>query len=168
MTIRHGGGEVERLTSLPAYCVGEATAAAAREAGFTVAGTGEGGVDSLLATVPSGTRLLHLSGADRQAPAETGHSIHAIPVYRSVEIDPGNALAGIEGAVVAVHSPRAASVVARRAAELGLGRETVAIAAISEAAAKAAGRGWDTVEVAEHPTDSALLSLAARLCDKRG
>ena len=41
--IRHGGAGLERLRSLPVHAVGEATAAAAREAGFAVAGIGEGG-----------------------------------------------------------------------------------------------------------------------------
>ena len=166
--LRHGGGQLDRLASLPAYCVGEATAAAALEAGFTVAGAGEGGVDELLAAIPAGTRLLHLCGADRREPAGAGHSIRSIPVYRSAEVDPGDALAGIKGAVVAVHSPRAASAFARRAEQSGLRRETIAIAAISKAASEAVGDGWEAVEVAERPTDAALLSLASRLCEKRG
>ncbi len=165
--VRHAGGELGRLSSLPAHCVGEATAAAAREASITVASVGDGGVDALLATIPFGTRLLHLCGTDRRAPAEAGHSIRSIPVYRSAEIDPGEALAGIEGAVVAIHSPRAGSVLGLRAAESGLRRASVALAAISEAAAEAAGDGWEVVAAAERPTDSALLSLALRLCDKR-
>jgi uroporphyrinogen-III synthase len=38
--------------------------------------------------------------------------------------------------------------------------------AISDAAAEAAGRGWEAVEVADQPNDEALLALAARLCNK--
>jgi uroporphyrinogen-III synthase len=40
------------------------------------------------------------------------------------------------------------------------------IAAISEAAAEAVGKGWRRVAIAETPTDDALLALAAGLCDK--
>ena len=166
--VRYGRKQLGRLAALPAYCVGQATAAAASHAGLSVAGAGEGGVDDLLAVIPHDIRLLHLCGSDRHAPAQSGHSIRAIPVYRSAEVDPGSALERIEGAVVAVHSPRAASVLARRVAESGLRRGTVAIAAISESAANAAGSGWESVDVAERPTDPALLSLALRLCDKRG
>jgi uroporphyrinogen-III synthase len=63
--------------------------------------------------------------------------------------------------VVAVHSPRAG----KRLAELGMDRSTVRIAAISPAAATAAGPGWERCEAADGPNEEALLALAARLCD---
>jgi uroporphyrinogen-III synthase len=43
-------------------------------------------------------------------------------------------------------------------------RGALRIAAISQAAADAAGLGWASVHVAEQPRDQALLELAARLC----
>jgi uroporphyrinogen-III synthase len=46
-------------------------------------------------------------------------------------------------------------------------RETIAIIAISQAAAEAVGNGWKSVEAADQPTDEALLALAARLCNNR-
>jgi uroporphyrinogen-III synthase len=45
-------------------------------------------------------------------------------------------------------------------------RSTIIIAAISQAAAEAAGGGWAAVETAARPTDEALLALAERLCNK--
>jgi len=42
----------------------------------------------------------------------------------------------------------------------------MAVAAISRGAAAAVGDGWRAVEVADAPTDDALLALAARLCNK--
>jgi len=45
-------------------------------------------------------------------------------------------------------------------------RGATSIAAISEAAAEAVGEGWARIEVADQPSDDALLALAARLCDK--
>jgi uroporphyrinogen-III synthase len=62
-----------------------------------------------------------------------------------------------------IHSPRAA----RRFAELtdARGRESIAIVAISPAAADAAGAGWAQVDAADKPTDEALLALAERLCN---
>jgi uroporphyrinogen-III synthase len=46
-------------------------------------------------------------------------------------------------------------------------RQTTIIAAISSAAAEAAGAGWQKVGVAEQPNEDALLALAARLCKNR-
>ena len=45
---------------------------------------------------------------------------------------------------------------------------SVAIAAISAATAETAGAGWKSVDVAERPSDDALLALAERLCNKPG
>ena len=62
--LRHGGTGLEQLQSLPAYAVGNATAAAAREAGFEIAGEGDGGVEGLR-SIPPEVRLLHLCGEHR-------------------------------------------------------------------------------------------------------
>lgn len=154
---RHGGPGLQKLASLPVYAVGEATATAARAAGFSIASAGDGGAEELALRLPDG-RLLHLCGADfRAIPGTT-----AIPVYRSVAIDPPPALANLEGAVVAVHSPRAGA----RLAELVGERRSIALAAISGAAAEAAGIGWAEVAVADMPRDDALLALAQRLCQE--
>ena len=66
--------------------------------------------------------------------------------------------------VALVHSPRAG----QRLAELVDDRATLAIAAISQAAADGAGAGWRRIDVAERPSDDALLAIAARLCNKPG
>ncbi|MEO6581388.1 MAG: uroporphyrinogen-III synthase [Sphingomicrobium sp.] len=160
--VRHGGNGLEELRALPVYAVGDATAAAAREAGFDIAREGNGGVEQLLGSIPVGLRLLHLCGEHRIAAPAT----HAVPVYRSVELPPPENLSSIEGAVVAVHSPRAGGRLAELAVQLGVDRTTVRIAAISEAAAGAAGDGWAMREAAAAADDEALLALAARLCDK--
>jgi uroporphyrinogen-III synthase len=166
--LRHGGAELDRLRHLPAHCVGEATAAAAREAGIDVASTGSGGVEALLDSLPPGLRLLHPCGADRREPQATRQATVPVPVYRAVAIEPGDAIRSIGGAVVAVHSPRAAERLSALVDALGLRRETIRIAAISGDAAAAAGPGWQVVETAVEPSDSALLALAARLCNKPG
>jgi uroporphyrinogen-III synthase len=162
----HGGGELDRLRDLPAYCVGETTAAAAREAGFKIASTGSGGVDALLGSLPAELRLLHPCGIDRREPRAAKQAIVPIPVYRAVAIEPGDAIRSIDGTVVAVHSPRAAACLSALADARGLRRETIRIAAISDEAAASAGPGWQLVEAAVEPSDSALLALAARLCNK--
>jgi uroporphyrinogen-III synthase len=166
--IRHGGNGLEGLRQLRAYCVGEATATAAREAGLSVIAAGTVGVDELLQRVPRESRLLHLSGTHWREPANRTHAIRHLPVYDSVELPPPEWLALIEGAVVAVHSPRAASTLARHADDLRLDRHGTAIAAISAETAAAAGKGWETVEPAAEPRDSALLAIATRLCHNRG
>jgi uroporphyrinogen-III synthase len=47
-------------------------------------------------------------------------------------------------------------------------RAPISLAAISAAAADAAGPGWAAVHVADRPRDHALLELAARLCKTAG
>ncbi len=166
--LRHAGIGLDGFRELPAYCIGEATAAAAREAGLTVTAAGTAGIDELLQRVPQGSRLLHLSGTHWREPANQTHSIRHLPVYDSAELPRPDRLALIEGAVVAVHSPRAASTLARHADDLRLDRRQTAIAAISAETAAAAGPGWETVETAPEPSESALLAIAARLCHNRG
>lgn len=160
--VRHGGAGLHKLRRLPAYAVGEATAQAAREAGFEVATTGDAGIARLLGAIEPGLKLLHLCGADRRRPAAAPQQITAIPVYRAeaVETDVSDAA----GEIVLIHSPRAA----RRLAELAGDKASIAIAAISAAAADAAGAGWEQVAVADRPSDEALLALAAWLCNKPG
>jgi uroporphyrinogen-III synthase len=159
--IRCGGAALEDLRALPVHAVGAATAEAAREAGFTIASSGTGGVDDLLDRVEPELRLLHLCGVDRRTAASPRQAIAAVPVYRSRAIDPPPGLDQAIGAVVLVHSPRAG----HRLAELIEDRGPIAIAAISGAAAEAAGAGWNEIHIAAEPCDDALLALAARLCN---
>lgn len=165
--VRFAGDELPGLGGLPAYCVGDSTAAAARNAGLSVAVVGDGGIDALLALLPKSLRLLHLCGTDRREPGAPKQAISAVPVYRAAELPPPTSLSQLAGTVVAVHSPRSAARLRVVADEKGLRRETVAIVAISSEAAAAAGDGWQSVSVAEEPTDSALLALASSLCNKR-
>jgi uroporphyrinogen-III synthase len=163
--VRQGGAGLERLRTLPAYAVGEATAVAARDAGFEVVGEGNGGVERLLGSIPHDVRLLHLCGEHRTNTAAT-QAMTAVPVYRSVALPPSDGLRSVEGQVVAVHSPRAGRRLAELVDQAGIDRASIRIAAISVAAAEAAGDGWAKREAAEAPDDAALLALAARLCDK--
>ena len=157
--LRHGGAGLEALRGLKAYAVGEATAGLAREAGFDIAATGEAGVQRLLASIEPDLRLLHLCGAERQDAGEVRQTIVPIVAYRSIAVDAGKLP---KADVVLVHSARAGE----RLAELAQDRPGMAVAAISRGAADAVGDGWRAVEVADAPTDDALLALAARLCNK--
>lgn len=158
--VHHSGRRLEELRGLPVYAVGQATAAAARRAGFEIAQTGSDGIDELLATLPPGLRLVHLCGEDRKTTASGGQQISQVVVYRARPVD-SPPLAAIQGGLVLVHSPRAG----RRLAELVRGRDSIRVAALSPAAAEAAGTGWQVIEAANQPTDEALLALAARLCN---
>ena len=166
--IRHGGPGLEGLRNLAAYCVGERTASAAREAGIRVASVGKEGVDALLESLPQDLKLLHLTGAHWREPTTARQPIQHVPVYESVELPRPERFAEAEGAVAALHSARAASLFARHVAAAGVDFDTIAIAAISPVAAEAAGGGWEAVEAASEPSDAALLAIAARLCNKPG
>lgn len=151
------------LPHLPVHAVGEATAAAARAAGLTVASTGEGGVEALLSLLPPGLKLLHLAGEERLLPSAPPQQITSVTVYRMNPLPlPPPAL--VEDTVALIHSPAAG----RRLAEMQVERGRVQVAAISSAAANACGSGWACCEAATEPTDTALLSLAAKLCKEQG
>jgi uroporphyrinogen-III synthase len=159
--VRTAGEKLDALRGLPVYAVGGTTAEAAREAGFSVAATGEDDVERLLGSVEPGLKLLHLCGEDRKAPSTDRERITPVVVYRAKAIETPD-LAAVEGVVALIHSPRAG----RRFAELAPDRGSIAIAAISRAAADAVGEGWRAVEAAAERNDDALLALAARLCNK--
>jgi uroporphyrinogen-III synthase len=161
--VRHGGAALAQLHRLPVHAVGAATANAARDAGFAVTSVGEGGVDALPRSLNPELKVLHLCGEHRTAPADAQQEITSVVVYRAIEV-PVPDLSLANGSVALIHSPRAG----RRFAELVRERGTIAIAAISLAAAATVGEGWASVEAAEAPNDDALLALAERLCNKRG
>ena len=151
--IRHGGRELDRLRSLPVVAVGNATAATARDAGFAVRDVGANGVEAIIERARD-IRLLHLAGRDRMAAG-----VDTVTVYASdpLAVDP----TPLQDSVVLVHSARAGA----RLAEIAPDRSRIVLAAISRAAAAAAGVGWATVAVAEAPTDDALITTARKLAD---
>jgi len=157
--VRHGGPQLEALRGLKVYAVGEATAGIARSMGFVIARVGDSGVGELVRSIDPDLRLLHLCGADHRDPERK--NVETMVVYRSSELKSPD-LSAARGSMALIHSPRAG----RRFAEIVRERGSIDIAAISQAAADAAGAGWRTVAIADHPSDDALLALAARLCNK--
>ena len=155
--VRHGGDGLAALRSLPVLAVGEATAAAARAAGFIVALTGDADADALVSAARyDRRRLLHLGGRERTVLA----GVSAMSVYASEALPlPADAAARLRGATVLLHSARAARAVAAITAD----RAATDIAAISPAVLAAAGEGWRAAVVAAVPTDAALLAAAATL-----
>lgn len=161
--VRFGGEQMKDLLGLSAYAVGEATAEAARNAGFEVAVSGDSGVDALLASLPQRLRLLHPCGADRRRPEQPRQEVVPVIVYRSKAIETPD-LSTSPNSLALIHSPRAGA----RFAELVPDPGSVTITAISRAAADAAGTGWTSIHVANASTDDALLALALSLCNKPG
>lgn len=162
---RHGGDGLALYLTLPCYAVGEATAAAARDAGFLDIRVGpEDGLALLMEMQADGiARALHLCGADHVTLEPAEIRIARVPVYEAVAVAglPAAAGAALEGEAVALlHSPRAA----RLLASLAPDRARIDVAAISPRTARAAGTGWRRLEVAARPRDAALLELAAKLC----
>ena len=164
---RCAGPELLRFMHLPCYAVGEATAAAATKTGFSDVRTGQSdgaAVATLMAA--NGVRsALHLCGQDHVALDPPGLRMERRIVYRStpVSVLPEEAsLALDEQALVLIHSPRAGLEFSKLVEPEA--KERIALAAISEAAASAAGPGWKGKAVASQPRDHALLELAVKLC----
>jgi uroporphyrinogen-III synthase len=165
--LRRAGPGLAALRGLPVHAVGDATAAAARDAGLEVVAVGDrDGAALLAAAAASGVqRALLLGGRDR---AVEEHPIiaEAIAVYASEPVAVAlEALDQLAGSVVLLHSARAARRVADLIDRAGIDRRTVRLAAISAAAAEAAGGNWEGIAAAASPDDATLIQLARTLAD---
>ncbi|MEI9927647.1 MAG: uroporphyrinogen-III synthase [Sphingomonas sp.] len=166
--LRHGGAGLASLRALPVHAVGEATAATARGAGFSVAATGTGGAAALIADASdAGVRhALHLAGRDRTMIAPGGIVARVVAVYASAPQPIGNeAVGALAGSVVLVHSARAGARLAAVVDAAGIDRARIALVAIGAEAAARAGPGWQTVVVAPGPRAEALIEAAIALAD---
>jgi uroporphyrinogen-III synthase len=148
--------------ALPSYAVGEATAAAAAEAGFTDVRVGPDDGSSLLLMMAEdeARTVLHPCGRDHLALDLPGVAITRIPVYAAEAAE--RLPVPAEGMLALLHSPRAATLFAGLAGD----KSQIRIAAISPRTARAAGEGWQEGAVAPRPRDAALLELAVQLCQK--
>ncbi|MGF7155945.1 uroporphyrinogen-III synthase [Novosphingobium gossypii] len=171
-TLRHGGPALAAYRSLPAYCVGETTAEAARRAGLEVAATGHGGLQNLLGVLrPDHRRLLRLAGRERvDLDIPAGVTITLREVYASEALPMPTGLAdalggwGADGPVALLHSGEAAARFAALVDEAGLDRACIRLAAIGPRVAARAGTGWADLRSASRPDDAALLALAQEMC----
>jgi uroporphyrinogen-III synthase len=165
--LRHGGPGLVPYHILPAYAVGEATSAAALEAGFVDVVTGAGTVEDAVgdAAARGHIRLFHPGGRHRTKFSPPNPAIVDAAVYEAAEAGDATGLADAvaPGMALLVHSPRAG----RRLAQLlpSERRSGLFLVGISTAAVDAAGTGWAAVHVADRPDDNALLALAAGLCE---
>ncbi|NCP19893.1 MAG: uroporphyrinogen-III synthase [Erythrobacter sp.] len=167
--LRHAGEQARGLIHLPVYAVGEATATDARAHGFTVAQTGEGGLQALLDSLGSerALSLLRLAGAEhlplqpppgvRFATAETYRIMHRQLTGAEAEL-----LA--QGGVVLLHSGASARHFRAECERAGINRARLSLAALAPRIAASVSDGWKSVQIAAQPRDEALLFLAADMC----
>jgi len=163
---------------LPVFTVGEATAEAARAAGYRAVTSADGDWRALAALLadkldPARGPLLHPAGENRAgdlaaAMAARGFELAPITVYRAVPAAAlpeaaRAALAADEVDGVALFSPRSAGIFAALIAAAGLNEKRAALAAycLSAPVAEALGdpSAWRAVHVAARPNAEALLAL---------
>ncbi|WP_345725598.1 uroporphyrinogen-III synthase [Qipengyuania proteolytica] len=163
---RHGGDGLEAFSRLPVHVVGQATADAARNAGFVVGQVGRGGLQSVLDALDGRElHLLRLAGEDHVIlAAPEGIRIETRVVYRTVPIELADAERLRAGGVVALHSGAAATRFAEECDRLGLERALIDLAVIGPRVAEMAGTGWRSIHIAEAAEDTQLLALAKALC----
>ena len=166
--LRFGGTGLDAYRSLPVLAVGKKTAAAAESAGFHVESTGESCARDLLRQLEDASyrNILWLAGDQHTDLSSTVQQLEIVPVYRSNTIPLGEqAKACLAGeTVVLLHSVRAARHFVSELERLRLPKVRHHVLAFSARVAEAAGRGWKSVQCADHPDDDALLSLASALC----
>ncbi|QIE55075.1 uroporphyrinogen-III synthase [Pikeienuella piscinae] len=162
--------------ALPAYCVGPATADAARRAGFDEVIEGGGDAVRLLAVLKAAglSRPAHVRGRDiamdiSAALRDTGADARDIVAYEARPAGPPGAR--VDAAMragridaVAFFSPRTAALFAKAAPYAWRPRlATIEAAAISAAAAAAlAPVGFANISVAERPDGAAMRALLRR------
>ena len=157
------------LLDIPAYAVGQRTAAAAVSAGFRLTGEGLGDGSAILAAMARDGRreILHLAGADT-APLDIpdGVRLVRVPVYaaRLVSALPPAAVNALSGGAFAtlLFSARTARHFRALAEAAGIEPQGQRIVCLSAAVAEAAGGGWGGIGIAAVPALDA--ALAAALC----
>ncbi|MGB7373971.1 uroporphyrinogen-III synthase [Pontixanthobacter sp.] len=165
--IRHGGSALNKLIDLPVFAVGHKTATAARNAGFTIAHVGEGGLQSVLDhEAAHAKRFLRLSGHERVPlklrPAQKIKEVvtyfnYAVPAPEKLAME----LAG--GGIVMLHSAAATGHFISECERLGLDRRRITLAALGPRITEHAGSGWAGIHIASAPNDAALLTTVKSL-----
>ena len=163
---RLAGPGLDGLRALPVHAVGQATAAVARAAGFAVTGVGEGGLETVVGTLPPGHYLRLAGEAHVPLTPAPDVTIDTQVVYRmaALPIPPGLAQILAAPALVLLHSGEAARHFAAKCDARGLDRATIALACLAPRIAGVVGPGWAAVGIAPRRTDRALLALAGQMC----
>ena len=178
VTSPNGAAAAARLTDLrsgPVFTVGDASAAAARDHGFTrvTSAGGDGAALAALITAEGPDGVVHVRGRDQQfnlvaALTQAGVPARSVIAYAAEPVDalrPETIAALKAGAAVLIHSPRGAErfcALARQAGALTALRGAP-FAAISEAAAEPLRTaGASRIAVAETPDEAALMTALER------
>lgn len=165
--LRCAGSKLSALLPLPVWAVGKATARAAATAGCRVVATGNAGAEALLdcAEQAGVRRALWLGGESLRLDGHPAVS-RIVRVYASVPtpLQPTAVQALVDG-VALVHSPRAAATLRAALDAHRISPGALRLAAISPAAAAAAGDGWERVAIAPSPSDNSLVATAIGLAD---
>lgn len=161
---------------LPVYAVGDASAAVARDLGFSVVVSAAGNVEDLAALVqrrldPAAGPLLHPAAAKPAGDLQGALAAEGFTVLRAVLYDAVPVTALSEGCVRAINdglidvvtffSPRTAAAfvsLAEAAAVAPACRQVVALCLSPAVAAVLAGLSWRQVTVAARPEQAALLA----------
>jgi len=172
-------GPLARATArrdLPVLAVGDATAAAAADAGFSRTSSADGDVRDLAALVrgtldPAAGPLVHAAGARRAGDlagmlAEAGFEVATLALYRAVSAErlPAAAAAGLAAGEIgyaAFFSPQTARTFARLTEDVGVADKLACVTAVAmsaNVAAALAHLAWRRLLVAERPTAAALLA----------
>jgi uroporphyrinogen-III synthase len=166
---------------LPAFAVGDRTAAALRDSGFTDVRVAAGDAEALggviRAASPAISRLLHVSGEatarDLAALVVAGQSVDRLVLYSAIAADDFSpdlvaALYACTVGYVLFFSPRTASVFGTIVAKLGLTEMiclSYALCLSPQVAANLADLPWADRKIAARPTSEALLSLLPDVSD---
>lgn len=164
---RLAGPALAQYRALPAFAVGQATAAALRDQGFVavIAGAGDGSTIAAAIAAQGYRTVLHLGGTT-VAPMDAGRlHIARIAVYTMASLPPDPALQRdvTPGTLLLVHSANAGVRLAQHI--LAPARAALHIVAISPAAIAACGDGWASCHAPARPDDDDMLALALRLCE---
>jgi len=170
-----------RERMLPAFAVGDKTAAALRAAGFAdvriAAGDAEALGGLIRADYAAVKRLLHVSGAaiarDLATLIDDGQSLDRLVLYGAIAADDFTsdlvaALYACTVGYVLFFSPRTASAFGTIVAKLGLTEMICSCSALCispQVAAKLADLPWADRQIAARPTSEALLSLLPDVSD---
>jgi uroporphyrinogen-III synthase len=156
--------------ALRVFTVGDATAEAARTAGFSMVLSAQGDVKALAAAMATRRRelggvILHPSAAEPAANlggalAAMGLRVRQEAVYETIEVEPPASLLERLGEIdhVLLHSAKAANTLARLL-KAHPAPHLTAVALSRQAAGPLARRGLAAVRVAAAPNEAALLDL---------
>lgn len=170
---------IDALKTAPAYCVGHATAAAARSAGFGAIFDADGDAGDLAALItanllPGDGPLLYLRGQDvarDMVALLPGFEVRSVEGYRAAAMtvpDPAitDAIKAGNLTAIAFFSPRAAAIFAEAQTEdLRDGLAATTAVAMSERVAEKLNQiAFQSVVVAKRPTASAMRAAICGAC----